>query len=186
MGSKWEAIVKSIKFHLRRTIGDTFLTFEASATLLTQIEGLLNLKPLEPLSEDPENINALTPGHFPIGKAINLVPELSSLKLNESRLSRWQLIQRITQQFWQQWTTQYLQRLQSISKWHHPSHEIKVGFMVVLTDERSPPSKWTLARVTQLHPGTDNLTRVGTLKTATTQLTRPITKLAILPVPIGN
>jgi hypothetical protein len=58
--------------------------------------------------------------------------------------------------------------------------------LVLLTDERSPPSKWPLARVTQRHPGTDNLTRVVTLKTATTQLTRPITKLAILPVPAGN
>ena len=100
MGGKWEAVVKSIKFHLRRTIGATLLTFEASATLLSQIEGLLNSRPLEPFSEDPEDINALTPGHFLIGKAINSVSEPSLLKLNESRLSRWQLIQRITQQFW--------------------------------------------------------------------------------------
>ena len=59
MGGKWEAVVKSIKFHLRRIIGDTLLTFEASVILLTQIEGLLNSRPLEPLSEDPEDVNAL-------------------------------------------------------------------------------------------------------------------------------
>ena len=64
MGDKWEAVVKSIKFYLRRTIGDTLLSFEASVTLLTQIEGLLNSRPLEPLSEDPEDVNALTSGHF--------------------------------------------------------------------------------------------------------------------------
>ena len=81
-------------------------------------------------------------------------------------------------------SNQYLQRLQSISKWHHPSHEIKVG--VLLTDERSPPRKWPLARVTQLHPRIDNLSRVVTLKTATSQLTRPTTKLVILLVPIKN
>ena len=39
MGGKWEAVVKSIKFHLRKTIGDTLLSFEASVTLLTQIKG---------------------------------------------------------------------------------------------------------------------------------------------------
>ena len=128
--------------------------------MLTQIESLLNSRALEPLSEDPEDVNALTPRHFLIGKAINFLPEPSLLKMNEYRLSRWQLIQRITQQFWQQWSTSYLQRLQSISQWHHPSHEIKVGCMVLLTDERSPPSIWRFARVTQLHPGTDNLTRV--------------------------
>ena len=168
MGGKWEAVVKSIKFHLRRTIGDTLLTFEASVTLLTQIEGLLNSRPLEPLSEDPEDVIALTPGHFLIGTALNSVLEPSLLNLNESRLSKWQLIQRMTQQFWHQWSTQYLHRLQSISKCHHPSHEINVGSLVLLTDERSPPSKWPLTRVTQLHPGIDNLTRFVILKTATT------------------
>ena len=88
----------------------------------SRIKGLLNSRPLEPVSEDPEDVNALTPGHFLIGKAINSLPEPSLLKMNESRLSRWQLIKRITQQFWQQWSTQYLQWLQSISKWHHPSY----------------------------------------------------------------
>ena len=88
MGCKWEAVVKSIKFHLRRTIGDTLLTFVVSVTLLTQIEGLLNSRPLEPLSEDPEDVIALTPGHFLIGTALNSVPEPSLLNLNESRLSK--------------------------------------------------------------------------------------------------
>ncbi|XP_011884033.1 PREDICTED: uncharacterized protein LOC105571168, partial [Vollenhovia emeryi] len=38
MGGKWEAVVKPIKFHLRRTIGESVLTFEELTTLLTQIE----------------------------------------------------------------------------------------------------------------------------------------------------
>ena len=71
MEGKWEAAVKSIKFHLRRTIGETLLIFEAAATLLTQIEGSLNSRPLEPLSEHREDGNALTPVHFFIGKIIN-------------------------------------------------------------------------------------------------------------------
>ena len=56
--------------------------------------------------------------------------------------------------------------------------------MVLLTDELSSPSN--SLESTQLHLGTNNLTRVITLKAAATQLTRSITKLAILPVPFGN
>ncbi|XP_071579348.1 uncharacterized protein [Temnothorax nylanderi] len=182
MGGKWEAAVKSIKFHIRRTVGETRLNFEESMTLLTQIEAILNSRPLEPLSDDPEDISALTPGHFLIGTALTAIPEPSLIDLSTSRLSRWQFIQQKVQQFWSQWSAHYLQRQQAISKWHHPSNLIKPGSLVLLTDERFPPCKWPLARVLTLMPGKDGLTRVVQLKTATTTLTRPITKLAVLPV----
>ncbi|XP_046145736.1 uncharacterized protein LOC123989070 [Osmia bicornis bicornis] len=120
MGGKWEAVVKSIKYHLRRTIGELLLTFEEFSTLLTQIEAVLNSRLLEPLSDDPDDISALTPGHFLIGSALNTIPEPSLLEVSPARLSKWQLIQQRVQHFWSQWSRHYLQRLQSISKWHHP------------------------------------------------------------------
>ncbi|XP_046145725.1 uncharacterized protein LOC123989050 [Osmia bicornis bicornis] len=183
MGGKWEAVLKSLKFHLKRTIGDALLTFEESITLLTQIKAILNSRPLEPLSDDPDDLSALTPGHFLIGSPLNAVPEPTLLDVSVNRLSRWQFLQQRLQQFWRLWSTQYLQRLQAVSKWHHPSNEIKVGTLVLITDERLPPGKWPMARVLKLLPGKDGLTRVVELKTATTTLTRPIAKLAILHQP---
>lgn len=88
MGGKWEAIVKSMKFHLRRKIGETPLTYEELSTLLAQIEAVLNFRPLEPLSDDPDDLSALTPGHFPIGSALNSILEPSLIDLSTSRLSR--------------------------------------------------------------------------------------------------
>ncbi|XP_011859063.1 PREDICTED: uncharacterized protein LOC105556579 [Vollenhovia emeryi] len=178
MGGKWEAVVKSLKHHLRRTIGETLLTFEETTTLLAQIEAILNSRPLEPLSDDSDDISALTPGHFLIGSALTSVPEPSLKDLATSRLSRWQFIQQRVQQFWSQWSAQYLQRQQAISKWHHPSNAIQVGSLVLITDERLPRCKWPLPRVSTLMPAKDGLTRVVTLKTPT----RPITKLAPLPI----
>ncbi|XP_011858545.1 PREDICTED: uncharacterized protein LOC105556085 [Vollenhovia emeryi] len=182
MGGKWEAVVKSLKHHLRCTIGETLLTFEETTTLFAQIEAILNSRPLEPLSDDSDDISALTPGHFLIGSVLTSVPEPSLKDLATSRLSRWQFIQQRVQQFWSQWSAQYLQRQQAISKWHHPSNDIQMGTLVLITDERLPPCKWPLARVSTLMPAKDGLTRVVTLKTPTTTLTRPITKLAPLPI----
>ncbi|XP_043285556.1 uncharacterized protein [Venturia canescens] len=183
MGGKWEAAVKSVKYHLRRTIGDASLTFEEFTTLLTQIEGILNSRPLEPLSDDPDDYSVLTPGHFLIGDTLTSIPEPSLRDVPQGRLTRWQWLQERVQYYWEHWSSGYLQRQQAISKWHHPSHDIRVGSMVLLMNENTSPTKWPRARVTQLHPGKDGLTRVVTLKTATTTLTRPITKLALLPVP---
>ncbi|XP_057329765.1 uncharacterized protein LOC130670379 [Microplitis mediator] len=75
MGGKWEAAVKSIKYHLQRTIADTLLTYEDFSTFLIQVEVVLNSRPLSALSEDPDDLTALTPGHFIRGAAINTIPE---------------------------------------------------------------------------------------------------------------
>lgn len=181
-GGKWEAAVKSLKFHLKRVIGETFLTYEEMTTLLHQVEAVLNSRPMSPLSEDPADLTALTPGHFLIGEALTSIPAPSLSEIPLARLSRWQLIQQKIEHFWKRWYSECIHRYQSISKWHHPSNDIKVGSMVLLSDERFPPTKWPLARVLALHPGSDGLTRVVTLKTSTSTLTRPISKLSILPV----
>lgn len=63
-GGLWEAAVKSLKYHLKRVIDEQKLTFEEYTTLLTQLEACLNARPLCPLTEDPEDLDYLTPGHF--------------------------------------------------------------------------------------------------------------------------
>ncbi|XP_044760248.1 uncharacterized protein LOC123317705 [Coccinella septempunctata] len=74
-GGLWEAGVKSIKYHLKRTIGNHTLTYEELSTLLCQIEACLNSRPLIALSEDTEEIDVITPGHFLIGHPLKAIPE---------------------------------------------------------------------------------------------------------------
>jgi len=86
----------------------------------------------------------------------------------------------MTQQFWQRWS-QYLQRLQNVSKWRLSTNSIKIGTLVFLIDERYLPAKW-LARVIQTHPGDDGLVRVVTVRTSNSEFKRPIVKLCPLPI----
>ncbi|RLU18151.1 hypothetical protein DMN91_010394 [Ooceraea biroi] len=87
-GGKWEAAVKSAKFHLKRIIGDAVLTYEEFSTLLTQIESILNSRPLCAISKDPEDLEVLTPGHFLIGEPLATIPEPSLNDVSTSRLTR--------------------------------------------------------------------------------------------------
>ena len=57
----WEAAVKSMKHHLRRVIGKSILTYEEMTTILCQIEQLLNNRPLMGLTNNPDDLFALTP-----------------------------------------------------------------------------------------------------------------------------
>lgn len=62
-------------------------------------------------------------------------------------------------QFWQRWSTEYLQNLQTILKWQHRFNSLKIGALVLVKDERFPPSKWALGRIIDVHPGDDGLVR---------------------------
>jgi len=62
-GGLWEAAVKSVKYHLRRTLSSHIATFEELLTLLAEIEACLNFRPLCALSDDPFNPTYLSPGH---------------------------------------------------------------------------------------------------------------------------
>lgn len=180
-GGKWEAGVRSVKTHLRKIMGSTVLTYEEFTTVLIQIEAVLNSRPLCPVSNDPTNFEFLCPAHFLIGSSLSVVPEPSLLDETISRLNRYQFLRRLIEEFWKHWKVFYLQSLQNRNKWHQEKNLPKVGSLVLIKDERLPPSKWTTARVLELHPGADNRVRVATIKTPTTTLVRPIVKLCSLP-----
>jgi hypothetical protein len=151
-------------------------------TLLTQIEACLNSRPLTPVSSDPDDLSALTSGHFLTGAPLNAVPEHDLLSLTTGRLKRWQLVQQLQQQFWRRWSNEYITRLQQRPKWLQQQQQPSVNDLVLVKDDRFPPQKWKLARIIKLHQGSDGLARVATLKTAEGEVTRPIVKLCLLPI----
>ena len=92
----------------------------------------------------------------------------------------WLLISQLAQHFWQRWSTDYLTSLQSSQKWRQPQSSVGVVDLVLIRNELTPPAKWPIARITAIHPGSDGLTRVVDLRTATTTLCRPIAKVVRL------
>jgi len=106
---KWEAGVKSVKFHLKRIVRDTLLTYEEFNTLLIQIEAILNSRPLTSCTDDPEDLNVLTPSHFIMECAPTTIPKPSTETIKVSHLSRWQLLRQMTERFWAKWSKECLQ-----------------------------------------------------------------------------
>lgn len=184
-GGLWEAAIKSIKTHLRRVISTHKLTFEEFTTVLTQIESCLNSRPLAPLQWDEDGIEALTPGHFLIGKPLESIPDPAFSYRTLSLLRRWHLCQALIRHFWQRWFAEYVSSLRRFTKWHHPTRNIQVGDIVVLQEDNMVPTKWPLAKVTQVHTGKDGLVRVVTIKTAAGTYKRPVVKVALL-LPSGS
>ena len=179
-GGLWEAAVKSMKQHLKKVVGETKLTFEECCTVLTQVEACLNSRPLCPLPDSDEGLEALTPGHFLIGRPLEALPDSSLAYQPNSLLRRWQLCQALVRHFWKRWSSEYITHLSRFTKWNNPNRNLQVGDLVCLRKEDLFPTKWPLARVVAVHPGKDGLVRVITVKTAKGTYKRPVTKVTLV------
>ncbi|XP_066254640.1 uncharacterized protein [Euwallacea similis] len=157
-GGMWEAAIKGAKYHLITIVGNLVLTFEEMSTILTQIEAVLNSRTLCPLSNDPADLNCLTPGHFLIGSHLITYPETDFTTVSQNRLS-----------------------IYKRPKWFNTSPNICLSEIILLKDEQTPPVKWPLARVIEVFPGRDNRVRVAKVKTQKGEYTRAIPKICRLP-----
>ena len=179
-GGLWEAVVKSMKTHLKRVVGETKLTFEEFSTVLCQVEACLNSRPLAPLPCDGDTIEPLTPGHFLIGRPLEALPDPSTSYRSISLLKRWHLCQLLVRSFWKRWSSEYICITRRFTKWHHPSRNLEVGDIVTLHEDNLIPTRWPLGRIVKTYPGRDSVVRVVDVKTKLGIYKRPVTKIAVL------
>ena len=74
---------------------------------------------------------------------------------------------------------EYLPILQCRTKWLDRKENLSVGDLVLIAEE-TPRNSWPLARVLEVYPGDDGLVRSVKVKTRSTTLVRPVTKLCLL------
>ncbi|XP_055910668.1 uncharacterized protein LOC129945032 [Eupeodes corollae] len=181
-GGIYEAAVKSMKFHLTRVIGAKILTYEQLLTLTAGVEAILNSRPLQAISDDPNDLQALTPGHFLVGEPLVLPLPFVTGEISNSHGARlWREKKTMLTHFWNRWREEYLVTLIERMKWRRERHGLQIGQLCIIKSENFPPSAWALGRIKRLIEGKDGLVRSVEVQTATNQLTRPVQKICILP-----
>ncbi|KAL0829566.1 hypothetical protein ABMA28_003077 [Loxostege sticticalis] len=175
--------IKSCKYHLKRVVGNAVLTYEELNTVIIQIEGILNSRPLTALpTTDLHEMPYLTPGHFLTGAPITSYPEEDYTNVPCNRLKFWKQCTQMVQQFWKQWHKQYLVQLQSRPKWRNECNNIKIGTLVLVREDNIPPLKWPMARVVDVFPGADGKVRALSIRTSKGAIIKTsIYKVCVLP-----
>lgn len=180
-GGLWESTVKVFKHHFKRVIGDSLFTFEELNTFTIEIEGILNSRPITSISSDPNDLLVLSPAHYLTGKPLSTLPEYDLRTVSANRLSTWQHISKVRQDFWARWSLEYLNELQIRHKWNKDEPNLNQGDAVLIKDKALPCTQWALGRITMLHPGNDGVVRVATIRTAAGEIKRSVKSLCPLP-----
>ena len=179
MGGIWERLIRSVKKILTPLLQEQRLDDEGLATLLCQIEATLNARPLTTIPDDSQDLAALTPAHLLLPKAQMQCSTGIYCKEDVYLRKKWRQVQHLTDTFWRRWTREYMPTLQVRQKWNDKSRNFQVGDIVLVAEE-TPRNVWPLARVLEVNRSDDGLVRSLKLKTSSTILTRPITKLCLL------
>lgn len=167
----------------KRVLSNALLTYESISTILTQIESILNSRPLTPLSSDPNDLTALSPAHFLIGRSLLWISYRKVIDVPSNGLTYFEQLEKLKQQwqFWTRWSKEYVNELQVRTKWWIFDN-IKVGTLVLIKDDNTPSYLWKIGRVVDVHKGADNIVRVVSIKCSTGVKKRAVSKVCALPL----
>ena len=102
-------------------------------TFLINFEFILDSRPLLPLSNDINDLDALTPNHFLIGtQPLYFNPRIKCEKI-DSRI-RGKAVQALSKMFWDCFVKEYLPSLQIQAKWNKPTRSLTINDMVLVKD----------------------------------------------------
>ena len=178
-GGIYESLIKQVKRAVRVVVGTQNLTWNEMSTVFAEVKSLINGRPLGYPSNNPNDLQPLTPNHFLIGRATNSVPH-ESFKKSEILSRRFEFIQSLVQRFWQRFIREYLPTLQKKGKWRLKERQVKIGDLVLMVDYEIPRGKWKLARVEEVYPGKDGVVRNVLVKTQSGRYKRSVQKLCVL------
>ena len=149
-GGVWERVVGLFKKHLATSIEGDALQIDTFNTVIVEIEGILNRRPLTILSTDSRDLEPLTPAHIlhPAGfKTTDPAVLPTDNEMREELSSTWKRAQNRVNAFWKAWKRDYLSLLHDRKKWTKTRDDLREGDVVILVDESTSRSEWKLGKV---------------------------------------
>ena len=135
-GGVWERLVRSCKKVMLAVLDGRGMTDEILGTTMCLVEQTLNARPLTAVSDDPEDLNALTPNHFLLGRDSVCAPFLPNSDRYHDLRRAFKTSQCYSEMIWKRWMKEYLPQWNSRSKWKSEEvRNLQNGELVWLVDE---------------------------------------------------
>ncbi|CAL9694528.1 unnamed protein product [Knipowitschia caucasica] len=179
-GGVWEREVRAIKTTLRVILGSQSITEEVLRTVLTEVEEILNSRPLGYLSSSPADPEPVTPNLLLMGRLEAALPQAVYTDTRLLGTKRWWHSQVLADQFWNSFIKHYLPTLQSRQKWKVEQPNLTANTVVMIVDPLLPRASWPVGTVTKILPSSDGRVRVAEVKIKEKSFIRPVNRLVPL------
>ena len=136
---------------LTKVLGEHKLQFEDLATILTDVEAILNSRPIATFdSHQEDGSTALTPGHFLVGRPLYSALRSKSSEGNLPGLRRWNLVKRLTAELQERWIKECLRQFHVCPKWNRAVTNLQIGDLVGVIESTLGQHRLPIARVIKL------------------------------------
>ena len=181
-GGVWERIIGMFKKHLSCVMNGEVRHLESFSTIITNIEGILNRRPLTAISTDSRDSEALTPNHLlaPASIGLNRTNYEATMGEAEGTRGSWERAQDGVNAFWKKWKEEYLSLLHQRSKWRGVKDNLKRDDIVIMTEDGTNRNEWSLGRVTEVKDADGHVRTVEVRTSGGKTTTRDRTRLVKL------
>ena len=180
MGGAWERLVRTVKTALAAVLNERNPPEEVLHTLMTEVEHIVNSRPLTPVSMDPEEEESLTPNHFLLGRSCAAMAPGEFSDTDLIGKANWRTTQRLADHFWKRWIREYLPLLMQRRVEGRETSDPREGDIVLIVDATLPRNSWPRGEVMKTYPGPDGRTRVLDVRTTGGVLRRPTRRIIVL------
>lgn len=179
-GGVWERCIRTVRKVIVALLKHQTLDDERLLTLISEVESIVNGRPITKVSDNHRDYDALTPNHLLLLRPGPCLPP-TALGKHDMYSSRWRQVHYLADVFWLRWVNEYLPSLQQRQKWKSPSKNFAVGNIILVVDEKCPRSSWPLGRILETFPNRHHgHMRKVKVKTMKSTFDRPIDKLVHL------
>ena len=185
-GGLFERMVGSVKRCLRKVLGNAKLDQDEMSTVLTEVEGTINSRPLTYYHEELDE-QVLTPSHLLVGRRLSPLSDNVSIEIdddvNDCNLSkRFLYLTQKLKHFWNRWHREYLTSLREVHKLqNNKPNSIEKGDIVLVQDDNTKRNTWKVGIVEELIKGRDGEIRGAKVRKSQRGkieiLSRPLQKL---------
>ncbi len=179
-GGNFERMVQLLKQALQRTLHNKLVPLEVFRTIISEVQAMINSRPLTYVGENITDGEAITPSHFTAVNQKSIIPVMDKEDLDvynpqetnrDAIVKAWSHGQEILKQFWQRWEKEYVLNLRERYQKLLPKHRIQSSYMphvgaVVLIqgDEKTKRGSWSLGKIEELIYSKDGEVRAAVVK----------------------